>query len=281
MASGKAVVSLKAPVAPKGPAIRLFRSDDGFSFSVGHVDASGTTDWRTETLHCSFDEAAKQAQSKSHQFRLPIINDTGVDIVEKAAPGRQSAQTKSAVTKATKAKSRQTSKELWEKIKSLPPLFAAFELPDVENGAARIDDNLFTDHAFDRFKALQAEAAEVHDSVFGDSRDYPCSYSQRTHDTLNGQMRLLFSEILMQRAVICGYLELAFARIDQLQSSDKGLSYAGVWKPGIYGKGQFATHQGSMWHCNRTTQRKPGDDADDWTLAVKRGRDGKDAANAA
>jgi hypothetical protein len=51
--------------------------------------------------------------------------------------------------------------------------------------------------------------------------------------------------------------------------------YKKVWAQGTYTKGDTVTWGGSLWHCNETTESKPGDSAE-WTLAAKRGRDGKD-----
>lgn len=52
--------------------------------------------------------------------------------------------------------------------------------------------------------------------------------------------------------------------------------YRGVYIEGeAYEKGDMVTWGGSMWHCNAQTDEKPGSDA--WQLAVKKGRDGKDA----
>lgn len=58
-----------------------------------------------------------------------------------------------------------------------------------------------------------------------------------------------------------------------------GLRYCGVWVDGkTYDVGDLATWGGSTWHCNGTeTRSKPGEGVKDWTLMVKRGRDGKDA----
>jgi integrin beta 3 len=39
------------------------------------------------------------------------------------------------------------------------------------------------------------------------------------------------------------------------------------------------TWAGSEWHCTMPTTAKPGDGSKAWTLAVKRGRDGKDGLN--
>lgn len=67
----------------------------------------------------------------------------------------------------------------------------------------------------------------------------------------------------------------------------KMAAYRGVWKEGEeYTLGDFVTLGGSLWHCNfhaygdendpnPGTKAKPGT-GEDWTLAVKRGRDGKD-----
>lgn len=50
----------------------------------------------------------------------------------------------------------------------------------------------------------------------------------------------------------------------------------GVWKEGAYERGDAVTWAGSLWVAQKDTETKPGTD-DGWRLAVKRGRDGKDA----
>lgn len=52
--------------------------------------------------------------------------------------------------------------------------------------------------------------------------------------------------------------------------------YRGVWREQAYVKGDMVTWGGSLFHCDKDTTAKPG--TDDWTLAAKKGRDGKDAA---
>jgi hypothetical protein len=55
------------------------------------------------------------------------------------------------------------------------------------------------------------------------------------------------------------------------------MEYVGTFEDGRqYARGNFVTHFGSLWHCNRTTRARPGD-GPDWQLVAKRGRDGKDA----
>ena len=52
--------------------------------------------------------------------------------------------------------------------------------------------------------------------------------------------------------------------------------YRGVFVDGdTYDPGDLVTWGGSLWHCNAQTQDKPSGDS--WTLAVKKGRDGRDA----
>lgn len=54
--------------------------------------------------------------------------------------------------------------------------------------------------------------------------------------------------------------------------------YRGVFKDGEeYQPGDMVTWGGSLWHCDKQTTAKPG--TEDWTLAAKKGRDGKDAKN--
>ena len=51
--------------------------------------------------------------------------------------------------------------------------------------------------------------------------------------------------------------------------------YRGVFKEGEpYERGDMVTWGGSLWHCDAPTKEKPGTDS--WTLAAKKGRDGKD-----
>ena len=54
--------------------------------------------------------------------------------------------------------------------------------------------------------------------------------------------------------------------------------YREVFRPGeTYTAGDMVTWEGSTWMCRATTTTKPGEGDKAWRLAVKRGRDGKDA----
>lgn len=53
--------------------------------------------------------------------------------------------------------------------------------------------------------------------------------------------------------------------------------HRGVYRPETeYERGDGVTFGGSTWIANRKTSEKPGEGSGDWTLSVKRGRDGKD-----
>lgn len=54
-----------------------------------------------------------------------------------------------------------------------------------------------------------------------------------------------------------------------------GILDRGVWRDGLHKAGDGVTFGGSFWIAQRETTQKPGD-GDDWRLAVKKGRDGKD-----
>ncbi|MGB3044546.1 MAG: hypothetical protein WBB98_15305 [Xanthobacteraceae bacterium] len=55
--------------------------------------------------------------------------------------------------------------------------------------------------------------------------------------------------------------------------------YRGVYREGVYQKGDTVTFGGSLWHSNKDgNTEKPDTGSGAWTLAAKRGRDGKDAA---
>lgn len=50
--------------------------------------------------------------------------------------------------------------------------------------------------------------------------------------------------------------------------------YRNIWREGTtYERGDTVTWGGSMWHCNKETDVKPGEGQDAWTLATKKGRD--------
>ena|SRR5436190_3044545 len=64
-------------------------------------------------------------------------------------------------------------------------------------------------------------------------------------------------------------------RIEDLERKIENWKYVGVYESGVtYLAGNFATHDGSLFHCQRDTCTPPGT-TDEWQLCCKRGRNGK------
>ena len=56
------------------------------------------------------------------------------------------------------------------------------------------------------------------------------------------------------------------------------LKYSGVWRRHqVYGSGTFITDGGCVWHATRATVGERPGSCDAWQLAVKAGRNGRDA----
>jgi hypothetical protein len=74
-----------------------------------------------------------------------------------------------------------------------------------------------------------------------------------------------------------GAVKAELSALQDVVRSEKSLKYRGVHEMGAaYDTGDTVTQGGSLWHCNVLTKERPGEGSKDWTLAVKRGRDGKD-----
>jgi hypothetical protein len=63
-------------------------------------------------------------------------------------------------------------------------------------------------------------------------------------------------------------------KIEELEN--RPFKFVGVWTQGMeLVPGNVCSYAGSMWHCNEPTSSKPGT-GPEFSLCVKRGRDGKD-----
>jgi len=66
-----------------------------------------------------------------------------------------------------------------------------------------------------------------------------------------------------------------FAAIDahitkRIEAHERQFSYFGSFEIGkTYAKGNFVSHQGSIWHCEQQTTQRPGGGNVCWRLAVK------------
>lgn len=70
----------------------------------------------------------------------------------------------------------------------------------------------------------------------------------------------------------------ASGAVESKAFSIPAMIYRGVFKAGeAYQAGDTVTWGGSMWHCDQDSTDKPGENGSKgWTLATKRGRDGRD-----
>lgn len=122
------------------------------------------------------------------------------------------------------------------------------------------------------------------------------SYARSTYAKHNGGLWRAFEKTTGMRGWECiveGIAELsieqagersfkALATLSSGAVTEKSLTipaqiYRGVFRSGEYEPGDVVTWGGSAWHCEEVTSDKPGEvGSKGWTLAVKRGRDGKD-----
>ena len=76
--------------------------------------------------------------------------------------------------------------------------------------------------------------------------------------------------------MLLAYLVKLEGRVAEIET--RGIAYKGVWQPALqYKPGDLVTYDGSIFHANADTRAKPGNGSATWSLAVKRGSDGKDA----
>jgi hypothetical protein len=88
--------------------------------------------------------------------------------------------------------------------------------------------------------------------------------------------RQMAAEVKTAIAPLTGKIAALEAKIAAL--SERQIKYLGIHKPGAtYSEGSLVTRDGSVFHANKTTSEMPGDGNQDWILAIKRGRDGRDA----
>jgi hypothetical protein len=140
----------------------------------------------------------------------------------------------------------------------LPPWMAVYEDPRWHSPRSRQD-------AIARFHALElAPASAPTATTFKPPQEFISAIGQTLHDEIKP---------LRER------LEVLERKIDDLEMKQAQFRYCGVWSAdAVYFEGNFVTHHGSLWHAHRQTTQQPGDGSD-FTLCVKRGKDGKDADN--
>jgi hypothetical protein len=303
------VVKLKSDKPSAGPAIRVRRSKPGdgsaYPFLVGYVDEKGGEDFRSLEEHTDYDVALKAAEARAHQLRISVRNDTGVEAEKPIAP-RQVKGTNHSIPAPVPS---------GESVADLPPVSTQFRLPSIDN---RIRD-IEVASVLKRSSAMHREDRDDylarHAELYGDTRNHTCTYTQKTHDQIQGQIAALYDLALTAQAVAYAYLEKTFDRIEQLERNaltvdsfdaqvaddDRTIElafgngeqrkvasfkwpvpiYRGIHKSGQqYEAGDMVTADGSGWIAQRSTTSKPGTPNSGFQLAIKRGRDGRDGKDA-
>ncbi len=168
------------------------------------------------------------------------------------------------------------------------------ELPDISKMVA------------DEVSAALVKLPVVHDGVNGKDAldleilpdiDEAKSYPRGTYATHNGGLWRSFQKTVGQKgweSLVAGLsgievtqkhareftlaLSMSDGEVIEKEFVIPAMIYRGVFKHGeTYQHGDTVTWGGSLWHCDENTADKPGEvGAKGWTLAAKRGRDGKD-----
>jgi hypothetical protein len=98
-----------------------------------------------------------------------------------------------------------------------------------------------------------------------------------TRKSLDRSFADLYAKWLKPLTDEIGKLQKRVAELEAARSTPP-IKYLGIWKQDTeYKPGNTVTWGGSMWHANTVSKGlKPGDGNTEWTLCVKRGRDGRD-----
>lgn len=168
------------------------------------------------------------------------------------------------------------------------PIAAAQGLVKSFNAATEAGDleemiRLFNGKKLDDAIALLT-ATDAHDFVEGHWRGEikrgngerkPVTYTEDVHDAIFFVLKTALARIARLEAEVHQRAAIATARMKR-----QHLRYRGVYKHGeTYQPGNFATFGGSVWACTSKTADPPGGTPANpaWTLAVRRGSDGRDA----
>ncbi len=110
----------------------------------------------------------------------------------------------------------------------------------------------------------------------GEEGERVCAYTQGTHWAMLDMFTIMQDQIEARDYVLRALLE-RLGRLEAQIGQQRSVIYRGVFDGSEkYEPGNMVTHAGSCWHANEATSEAPGSSTA-WTLAVKRGRDGKDA----
>lgn len=170
------------------------------------------------------------------------------------------------------------------------PAAASFNprLVDVAKVSVKDDDLAeMVDRLKKAFPNVELSDDELNGAVAASIRDAAENFNAAARGasgSLTSFLRSMF-EIVAVDALISALaarearLELA-KRVEALEQQQSNFEYRGVWRANeSYRQNNFATFGGGLWVAKiDSTGLKPGDNNNAWQLAVKAGRDGRDAS---
>lgn len=79
-------------------------------------------------------------------------------------------------------------------------------------------------------------------------------------------------------APVLSELKARISKLETTLSENPPLTYCGVWVEGAaYSKNNCVTAGGHLWIARTDTTRQPGTSPDQWTMAIRKPRDARDA----
>lgn len=171
-------------------------------------------------------------------------------------------------------------------INSLTQTFLrVLEADGVDAALSRLREKDFSEALFEA--AYDAGSAHVREAWQGcidkaAGKREALQYTKDVHSMFMSCITHLFAEMKNSEAI---YRMAGAARAARVAAIERRLAelersplrYDGPHETGkSYTRGTFVTARGSLWHCDTDTAERPGE-SDAWTLAVKRGQDGRNA----
>lgn|GEM_PF-5586328 len=124
--------------------------------------------------------------------------------------------------------------------------------------------------------ALREKAPEHAESViqFLDAMRNMADQSRAVRSFTQGE----FDALELAFSIVVANSHTLLERVEKLEASRARSADRGAFRDGqTYELGDGVSHAGSYWLAQTATTERPGEGSKDWRLAVKKGRDGKDA----
>jgi hypothetical protein len=202
------------------------------------------------------------------QYQLRVLRSTHPHFADEAEREQAEARSKLAIEEERRAQ--QAAETRARQAQALPPVAK----PDFTNDNESLAEWLKRNR---KHLAPVWLIGALYDQLAGFAQQMNAKNKERNErlDKLESQVQGLVA----RSGGDAGQDSMVDARLKALESRP-AVTYEGVWDVArTYGVGMMVTHSGGIWHAKTANvSRRPGTDPNIWVLAVKSGRDGKDAA---